>query len=470
MFAGARIRRLRRDLNLSQTQMADGLGISASYLNLVERDQRPLTAQLILKLAQTYDVNLRSLSDNDSTRVISDLREVFADPLLNENLLSPADLVDLATNSPATAQSIVTLYRAYRDVVERSAGLAERLAGGGSARQLDLAVPVEEVRDFSVSNKNHFPELEDAAAALWESSLAKADDPTSGLRRHLRALGVTVRVMPTEFMERLLRRFDRHSSRLFLSEVLPATAQRFQMAYQIALLEHAELLDRIVAQVNTQRTETRKLVRTMLASYFAGAVLMPYEPFLQAAEKKRYDIQALCHRFDVSFEQACHRLTTLQKPGAQGIPFFFIRIDQAGNISKRLAAGGFHFARFGGACPRWNVHEAFRNPGRILTQVVQMPDNTSYFSISRTVSGIAPGQGELEFAIGLGCELREAQRTIYADGLDVTDARLVTPIGLNCRLCERPDCGHRAFPPINRALVIDENMRTMSPYLFREVP
>lgn len=450
--------------------MADGLGISASYLNLVERDQRPLTAQLILKLAQTYDVNLRSLSDNDSTQVISDLREVFADPLLNENRMSAADLVDLATNTPATAHAVVTLYRAYRDLVERSAGMAERLAGGAT-RPADLTAPVEEVRDFSVANKNYFAELEDAAAALWESDLAKADDLTSGLRRHLRALGVTVRVMPTEFMERLLRRFDRHSSRLFLSEVLSPAAQRFQMAYQIALLEHSELLDLIAARGNAgNRDDIRKLLRTMLANYFAGAVLMPYDRFLQVAEKKRYDIRALCQRFEVSFEQACHRLTTLQKPGAQGIAFFFLRVDPAGNISKRLAAGGFHFARFGGACPRWNVHQAFRSPGRVLTQVVQMPDGAAYFSISRTVEGhLAGAHGqEIEFAIGLGCDVKDAHRTIYADGLDLKDARAVTPIGLNCRLCERADCSHRAFPPINRALVIDETMRTMSPYIFRE--
>jgi predicted transcriptional regulator len=195
---------------------------------------------------------------------------------------------------------------------------------------------------------------------------------------------------------------------------------------------------------------------------------MPYEKFLKAAEKKRYDIDLLCQRFDASYEQVCHRLTTMQRPGAQGIPFFFIRIDAAGNISKRLSAAGFHFARFGGACPRWNVHEAFRNPGKIVTQIVELPDKTAYFSIARTVDGIHGGHHAplTQLAIGLGCEISHAPRLVYSDGYNLDDPKLAMPIGLTCRLCERVGCSQRAFPPLSRKLLVDENIKTVSPFMF----
>lgn len=471
IFAGGRIRRLRRDLALTQAQMAEGLGISPSYLNLVERDQRPISAQLILKLAKSYDVNLKTFAADDSTRIHSDLQEVFADPLLETTKLPPADLVDLARNSGMAAQAIVVLYRAYRQLAERTAHIADHIEDVNAVKKANLSMPVDEVRDFYASHKGYFHELEAAAEALWETSLSKSEDLASGLRRHLRGHGVTVKVMPSEHMNQFLHRFDRHSSRLFLSDSLHASTQRFQIAMQIGLLEQSALIDEIIARGGFLHDDTRRLLRVALANYFAAAVLMPHEQFLRAAEKKRYDIQQLCQRFEVSYEQACHRLTTLQRPGAQGVEFFFVRIDRAGNISKRLSATGFYFTRFGGACPRWNVHEAFRNPGRIITQLVQMPGRSAYLSISRTVEGVQTGYRgiEIEHAIALGCDIRDAAKVVYADGYDLSNEGLVTPIGPNCRLCERPACAYRAFPPINRALMIDENLRGISPFLFKEI-
>jgi predicted transcriptional regulator len=280
---------------------------------------------------------------------------------------------------------------------------------------------------------------------------------------------MNVQVMPVEFMGQLIRRFDRHSNRLFLSEALPPATRNFQIAYQICLLEHAGLLEEIAARAPTSQPETKRLLRISLANYFAGAVLMPYEKFLRAAEKKRYDIELLCQRFDASYEQVCHRLTTLQRPSMPGVPFFFLRIDPAGNVSKRLSAGGFHFARFGGACPRWNVHEAFRTPGKIVTQVIEMPDRTRYFSVSRTVDGVNGGFAEplTQFAIGLGCEISHADRIVYADGWNLGELRTVTPIGVTCRLCERVGCAQRAFPPLSRSLIVDESLKTVSPFMFR---
>jgi predicted transcriptional regulator/transcriptional regulator with XRE-family HTH domain len=470
IFAGPRLRRLRRDLGLNQVQMAEGLDISPSYLNLLERNQRPLSAQLLLKLADAFDVNLKGLTGDGGGRALSDLKEVFSDPLLDGLSVSTQDLLDLNSASPAASQALITLYRAYRQTGERAVGLAEKMTDLSAANPTHTAAfPVEEVRDFFAAHRNHFPELEQAAETLWETSLSKGENVGAALRQHLKTRhSIAVQVMPVDFMEQLVRRFDRHSNRLFLSEALPLPARHFQIAYQIGLLEQGAAMDEIIVRSRNLQDETRRLLRISLASYFAGAVLMPYERFLKTAEKKRYDIDLLCQRFDTSYEQVCHRLTTLQRPSAPGIPFFFIRVDPAGNISKRLSAGGFHFARFGGACPRWNVHEAFRNPGKIVTQIVEMPDKTTYFSVSRTVDGLNGGYHAplSQLAIGLGCEISHAHRMVYSDGYDLKDLKLVMPIGLTCRLCERVGCNHRAFPPLNRSLIVDEGLKTVSPFMF----
>lgn len=470
IFAGPRLRRLRRELGLNQLQMAEGLGISPSYLNLIERNQRPLSAQLLLKLADNYEVNLKGLSGDEGGRTISDLKEAFSDPLLDDFALGAQDLIDLAGAMPVVANALITLYRAYRQSQERFAGFAEKMTDLNGAHSVEQsAFPAEEVRDFLVSHRNYFRELETAAEALWETSIARAETIAIGMRQHLRTShSIAVQVMPVEFMGQLIRRFDRHSKRLFLSEALPPATRNFQIAYQIGLLEHGTLLDEIVARASTSQSETRRLLRIVLANYFAGAVLMPYERFFRAAEKMRYDLELLCQRFDASYEQVCHRVTTLQRPGWLGIPFFFLRVDPVGNISKRLSAGGFHFARFGGACPRWNVHEAFRTPGKVVTQIIEMPDKTRYFSISRTVDGPHSGYKEpaTQYAIALGCDISYAARTVYSEPYDLENPGIVTAVGPTCRLCERQACPQRAFPPLGRGLVVDEALKSVSAYLF----
>jgi predicted transcriptional regulator len=195
---------------------------------------------------------------------------------------------------------------------------------------------------------------------------------------------------------------------------------------------------------------------------------MPYGPFLTTARAVRHDIEILSNRFGVSFEQGCHRLSTLQRPGARGIPFYFVRVDMAGNITKRHSATRFQFARFGGACPLWNVHEAFAHPGKILVQLARMPDGIDYLSIARTVH--KPGGGYLRptrhFAVGLGCETAYASELVYSAGIDTRDASAAMNIGVNCRICERMDCHQRAFPPITGTLSVDESKRSFVPYEF----
>jgi hypothetical protein len=263
-----------------------------------------------------------------------------------------------------------------------------------------------------------------------------------------------------------VRRFDPEGRRLFVSEVLPPRSRNFQLAHQIGLLTLAPVFEEIVRSSHLTTTDSVTLCRVALANYFAGAVLMPYERFRESAEAVRYDVELLGHRFRTSFEQVCHRLTTLQRPGLEGVPFHLIRVDIAGNISKRFSASGIRFARFSGACPRWNVHKAFMTPQTVRTQVSQMPDGTTYFSVARTIRKARAGYGSPHtlLAIELGCELKHARRLVYADGVDLESPEATVPIGVTCRLCERLECGQRAFPSIANRLSINENVRNVSFY------
>jgi predicted transcriptional regulator len=263
-----------------------------------------------------------------------------------------------------------------------------------------------------------------------------------------------------------LRRYDRHRQTIFLSELLDQPGRSFQLAYQLGYFEQSRTIEDIVESSGLDSDEACRLLRVALANYFAAALLMPYDAFLRTAEQTNYDIRLLGRRFGTSFEQVCHRLTTLQRPGAKGIPFFLIRVDNAGNVSKRFSAAGFHFARFGGTCPRWNVHDAFRVPGQVYTQIVQMEDGTRYFSIARTVSRAGSGIGVPgdQYVVGLGCDIAHARNLIYSQGYDLDDERGAMPIGVNCRLCERLDCSQRAFPPLKHRLRVDDHVRGVSPF------
>ena len=471
VFAGSHIRRLRRELEMTQASMAEDLGISTSYLNLIERNQRPVSAQLLLRLADVYDLDLKSLAGNDEERALAELKEVFSDPLFTGMGIANQDLQDVAMANPQAAQGVAALYRAYLAAVNSASDLAERLTDENKAANLDTRhFPIEEVRDFIHNEANHFPELEAAAEQLWEDAGLDPNELAAGLRLHLeRYLGVKTRTMPIEVLGATLRRYEPHGRRLLLSEMLEGPGRTFQIAHQIAFSGYRPLLDEIVARSGLSDPVSQRLCRVSLANYFAGAVMMPYERFRKSADDLRHDINILGQRFGASFEQVCHRLTTMQRSGARGVPFFLIRVDNAGNISKRFSAGGFHFARHGGACPRWNVHDAFQTPGKIFTQVVEMPDGTVYFSIARTVRRTGAGSNLLDqqLAVGLGCEIGHARKIAYADGYNLENPQTAaTPIGPNCRLCERADCAQRAFPPLSQRLEISENIRGLSPFAF----
>jgi len=466
LFLGARLKRMRRDRGLTQTRMAEDLGVSPSYLNLLERNQRPVTAQVLLRLAEAYDLDLKSLSADPDSPDATGLAEVFSDQMFRDLAVPRHELTEVAESAPGVSEAITRLYRAYLDQRRLSdLGNFGRPEEGGAR---GLVTPSDWVREFIQAQKNYFAELEEAADALSGALQAEPQDfPVRARERLASKFGVQVRIVPLDLLSDSVRRYDLHRKRLMLSEVLSAPSRAFALAYQLALMEHGPQVDALVERAGPPDRPTRNLLKVSLVNYLAAAVLMPYGAFHEAAERTAYDIELACARFGVSFEQASQRLTTLARPGARGVPFFMLRLDSAGNISKRFAASSFPFSRFGGACPRWNIHSSFRTPGRIVTQIVETPDGARYFTLARTVSRIAtPYAGEdSELAIGLGCELKYAERLVYSRGLDLRDPA-ATAIGPACRICERPACPQRAAEPLNRTLTVDDFTKSISPYPF----
>lgn len=467
LFIGPRLRRLRQELGLTQSRMAEELGVSASYLNLIERNQRPVTAQFLLRLTEVYEVDLRALAGEADQQAVIDLAEVLADPLFRDLTVPHHEIVEVAGSAPGVSDAVARLYRAFLDSKRREESATARMPDRNDPLpSADDAVEI--VRDFVQDQRNHFPALEEAAEALTGTLGALNADLFSAIRERLREKhGITVRIIPVDVMATALRRYDRHRRQLLLSEMLEGPARVFSAAYQLAMMEMGPQMDAIVGKAAIGSMATKRLLKVNLTNYAAAAIMMPYGPFLAAAENLGYDIQVLAARFGASFEQVCHRLTTLSRPTARGVPFFMIRVDQAGNVSKRFAAANFPFSRYGGSCPLWELHATFKIPGRVFTQIVEMPDGARYFTVSRAVSRVVSSwaKADPEVAIGLGCDLKHASRLVYARGLDLAQPN-ATPIGINCRLCERPDCTQRAHPPFSKTLIVEEHMRGLTPFRF----
>jgi predicted transcriptional regulator/transcriptional regulator with XRE-family HTH domain len=454
---GRTIRRLRSERRLTQQMLAVKLGISASYLNLIEHDQRTVTASLLIKLGEVLGVDLATLSGRSERQLEVSLREAFADPMLSADAVPESEVADLAATAPNAARAVLALYRAWRVAREEAGGIA--LPSGRR-----VLLPNEEARDFFDDSANHFPALEATADAIGADLGASPAEMNHAIAERLRRThGLAVTVQP---MEGALRRHDPAARSLALSDTLPRESRGFHMAFQLALLEAREAVETVLAEATPSSPEAAMLIRIGLLNYVAGALLMPYAGFLHAAHGLRHDVEALASRFGVSFEQACHRLSTLQRVGARGVAFFFVRVDPAGNVSKRFSAAGFPFARYGGSCPRWVVHTAFSQPGLVQVQVAELPDGAAYLCFARTVMRPARRWGEPRpmHVVAMGCAVAHADALAYADGLDL--ARAKVGIGLSCRLCDRPDCRSRAFPPLEHRLALDPALAAMAPYRF----
>ena len=454
LYAGAKLREMRNRLSLTQKDFAGKLGVSLPYLNQMENNNRPVSTTVVLALAQEFGMDVTELSSGDSERLISDMREAMADPVLAEDVPPMADLRLTASNAPALARAFLTLHKAYRQTHERLASLDEALGRGETRAQ---ASPWEEVRDFFHYCDNYIDAVDRAAERF-----AGGEDMRLTVTRALSKAGVSLHMRDTEE----LRRYDDEAGALWISSRIPPQTQLFQMLLQVALLDQNDLLEATLDFAKFQTEEARAIAKIGLANYFAGAALMPYARFLAAAQEMRHDLERLSTLFGASIEQVTHRLSTLQRPGAKGVPFFFVRVDQAGTITKRHSATRLQFARFGGACPLWNVHRAFEPPGQFLRQLAETPDGVRYISIARDVSksGGTFGAPVRRYAIALGCEIRHADTLIYADGLELGTSEAYEPIGISCRICERKACHQRSVPPLERRLSVDSHRRSVLPY------
>ena len=392
----------------------------------------------------------------EGERLVSDMREALADPVFAKSAPPLADLRLAASNAPALARAFLDLHRAYRQSHERLASLDEALGRDDAGLR---ASPWEEVRDFFHYCDNYVDAI-DRAAEHFATGASPGKDVLITATEALRKRGLDVQFSDTG----PLRQFDPQARRLELSARAAAPTQRFQLLYQVALQTQNELLEATLDLARFTTPEARDIAKIGLANYFAGAALLPYRAFLEAAQKTRHDLERLADMFGASIEQVAHRLSTLQRPGAKGIPFFFVRVDQAGTITKRHSATRLQFARFGGACPLWNAHRAFETPGHFLRQLAETPDGVRYLCLSRDVS--KPGGAFLapvrRYAISLGCEITHAASLVYSDGLDLKGR--FEPIGISCRICERKDCHQRSVPPLERRLRVDPDRRGLLPY------
>lgn len=461
-FAGARLRRLREEQGLTQVALARVLGLSTSYVNQLENDQRPITVPVLLTLTERFDLPTHYFAPESDARLVSDLRAVLAD-----TSATAAQVEELVARMPAIGQTLVNLHRRLHDTTADLEALHSRanVDTPGIAQQ---PMPFEEVRDFFYDRKNYIGELDVAAEDLFNENRLRIGGLDGQLAQLLAdQLDVTVVIDDGQALDPNSKRlFAPESKTLYLARWLHPGQRAFQLATQIALLTQDRLISGIIAADDQLSDDARGVARIGLANYFAGALLLPYLRFLDAAEGVRYDIDQLARRFEVGFETICHRLSTLQRPNARGIPFIFVRTDSAGNISKRQSATAFHFSRVGGNCPLWVVHHAFSRPGQFLTQVAQMPDDRSYFWIARTTTAepsryLGPDKS---FAIGLGCDVAHAGKLIYSVGIDPTNTESIVPIGAGCKICDRPACPQRAFPYLGRQVYVDPHSSTDLPY------
>jgi len=462
LFIGRKVRELRESSKATQAAFAERIGISTSYLNQIENNQRPVSASVLLSLAEHFKIDIGSMSGSDSDRLLSALSEALADPVFDAYSPSLQELKLVTQNAPGFAHALIASHQAYRRNSEQLASFDDQMV---RTNTLSDPTPYEEVRDFFHFVDNYISDL-DLAAERLATSLGIPDRDTGlVLSNHLESRH-GVRILRAEPGEDILRRYHGASRALFLNPYSPASTRTFQMAFQIAVLELDAEIEAIIQRANFRTQESAEICKIGLRNYFAGALMLPYQHFLAGAKELRHDLELMAARFGASLEQIAHRLSILQRPGLKGVPVFFARIDRAGNITKRHSAAKLQFARFGAACPLWNAHQAFETPGRVIRQLAETPDGVRYLSVA---TEIAKGGGGFNtphrrYAIALGCEVTYAADFVYADGLDLTSRTAFDPIGISCRICERVNCFQRAVPPLKSRLMVDHNRRATLPY------
>lgn len=465
-YVGTRLRQLRKERDLSQAALAAALDLSASYVNQIEHDVRPLTVSVLTRITEIFGVDATFFSRDDDSRLLAEIQSVLADEEHSSTQLDLQELAQLVDSHPSVARRLVDMHQRYRNVRDKLtlATDSQRLAPGQQA----LSMPHEEVRDFFYARQNYLDDLD-----RWAENLAAdLNVEQFGIRATEHALSErlrsrhNIRISTAADADGVLHRMNLESGTLELANFLTSGQRAFRMASELAQLEADQLISDLVLEGPFTSEASRNLARRGIASYAAAATLMPYTLFHSEAETCGYDIQYLIHLFGVGYETVASRLSTLQRANLRGVPFTFVRVDRAGNMSKRQSANGVHFTNAGGTCPLWSIYDTFSQAGTVIRQHVSMPDGRKYLWIARTVHHHRGRFNDTEktFAIGLGCEVRDAHRTVYAEGLDLDDEDTATPIGNGCRTCPRRNCSQRAFPPIHETITIDAHQSSIAPY------
>ncbi|MEM7257488.1 MAG: short-chain fatty acyl-CoA regulator family protein, partial [Pseudomonadota bacterium] len=449
--------RLRRENKQSQAQMAEAVGVSTAYINLLENNQRSLSVKVLMSVADAYGVDWRDLIQDNTSRLLADLRTAVQDPLFDGERPDLQELRSAVDHAPVLSEKFLLLYQNHSSVIERLMQSGDTLEDGAL-----LTTPETAVHDFFGAHSNYFAELDEAAEQLREENQCEPDDVYYLLKNRLQKKhDITVGTVGLEEMQRSLRIYRESEGSIDLSEALDYPNRTFQLAHMLGLIEFKHLIGSLANHLDDTDGSSKVRCQVELANYFAAAYLMPYTRFRQAAGTLRYDLDRLCKKFGVSFEQACQRLTTLQKKGDRGIPFFFIRVDRAGNVTKRINANSISIAEHGGACPVWDLHAAFSAPGTIHPQFVELPDSTRFFTISRSVDRPAYSrdfQGRRQ-AVSLGCDVSHAGEIGYAQAFRQDDEHLYAKIGINCRICPRQSCAQRAQNPLTIELSVNPSIR-----------
>jgi predicted transcriptional regulator/transcriptional regulator with XRE-family HTH domain len=460
---GPQLRQIRQSHKHTQAEMARRLGVSSAYVNLLENNQRSLSVKVLLALSDAYGVEARNLVKDNSAMQLADLRASVRDPVFVG--LQP-DLTELRAaldHTPKLVECFLQLHQNHHAVLET----IRTLSSADMSADIQTIRPETAIHNFFRDHANHFPQLEAAAEAARAAVGGATEDLFASLKRHLKnAFGLDVRVRDLVEMGQSLRIFNQDDHVVSLSVALDPINRNFQLAHVLALVSCSSLLDELVGDANITTDTGRERCRVELANYFAAALLMPYDEVHQMAEQTKYDLDRIATHFAVSFEQVSHRLTTLQRKGAQGVPFFFLRIDTAGNVTKRFNATPFTLAEQGGSCPVWNIHSAFGAPDVIVPQFVELPDAGQFFTISRTTSRPVSSrhtQGR-RLVVTLGCERTHVHRIGYAAPFNLDESATIAPIGINCHICPRRDCAQRAYEPLHVRLPIDANKRGTTRY------
>ncbi len=462
-FVGPQLRRLRRQNGQSQAEMAQALGVSAAYVNMLESNQRSLSVRMLMALSEVYQVDWRKLVNDPPQTLMVDLRNILQDPMFEEDVPDLQELRAAIEHAPRLAECFVKLHGNHARILDR----IMRQSESATRDALAEASPETLIHDYFRSNDNYFDVLERAAETLHDAIPGSTEDVFRGLRDRLQSAHETqVEIRPAEAMQESLRIHDRQAGVVYLSEALDFQNRVFQLAHVLGLIEVEPILTRLIEDSGIATARGRARLQVELANYFAAAFLMPYAGFRKAAEETRYDVERIATRFNCSYEQVCHRLITLRRPSAPGVPFFFLRIDRAGNVTKRFNATPFNLAEFGGSCPVWNIHTAFIQPGEVIPQFVEMPDRQRFFTLSRTADrpSFSPATRNHRVAVAIGCEIQYAHKVGYAKAFNFQVPALFSPIGINCHVCPRQACAQRAHQPLVVDLPIDPGRRGNTRY------